>query len=268
MDLLNDTNQNDQVQIDESKDYFAELTAPGAKFDLTKYDNDPMKAAQAIAKGKWHADATLEHRNKSYDELRNDWKQLREEYNAGPKIKEYLDQLVAERSNHNEPTVDDNKPVYDPQQIEKLLEEKMDAKLRQREIERRQEANYRMVESKLAEHFGPNYQGALKQQVDNLGLDKDFVNTLAKDHPEVLFRTLGIGLKQDDNLFQTPTQSTQRRDPFAPTQKRTNAYYQKMRKDNPELYRSPKIQDQMLKDAMALGDDFKDGDWFAYGHQI
>lgn len=268
MDLLNDTNQNDQVQIDENKDYFAELTAPGAKFDITKYDNDPMKAAQAIAKGKWHADATLEHRNQSYDELRNDWKQLREEYNAGPKIKEYLDQLVAQ-TQHKEPSVIDvNTPVYDPAEVEKLLEAKMDAKLKQREIERKQEQNYRMVESKLTEHFGPNYQSALKQQVDQLGLDKDFVNTLAKDHPEVLFRTLGIGLKQSDNTFQSPMQSTQRRDQFAPTQKRTNSYYQKMRKDNPDLYRSPKIQTQMMQDAIALGDDFKDGDWFAYGHQI
>jgi len=31
-------------------------------------------------------------------------------------------------------------------------------------------------------------------------------------------------------------------------------------------YRSPKIQDQMLKDAIALGDEFNDGDWNAYGH--
>src|SRR5688572_12599227 len=91
---------NDQVQIDENKDYFAELTAPGAKFDLAKFDNDKLKAAAAIAKGKWHADQTLELRNRQHDELRDDWKKLREEYNAGPKIKEYLDQLVSERSLH------------------------------------------------------------------------------------------------------------------------------------------------------------------------
>ena len=267
MNLLpDDNNQNDHVQIDEDKDYFAELTAPGAKFDITKYDNDPLKAAKAIAKGKYHADTTLELRNKQHDELRADWQKLREEYNSGPKLKEYLDQLVAKQNNHTEPSVEDNKPVYDPDEIERLLETKMDAKLRQREIERKQEANYRLVESKLTEHYGSDYQRVLKQQVDQLGLDKEFVNTLAKDHPEVLFRTLGIGLKQD-NSFQSPTPSSQRRDPFAPTQKRTNAYYQKMRKDNPDLYRQPKIQDQMLKDAMALGDDFKDGDWFAYGHE-
>lgn len=262
MDLLNDK-QDDQVQIDESKDYFAELTAPGAKFDVAKYDNDPMKAAAAIAKGKWHADQTLEHRNKSYDELRNDWMKLREEYNAGPKLKEYLDQLVTQKS-QNEPhitPVEDKQPVQEID-IEKLLEQKLTA----REQQRKEEQNFKIVESKLAEHYGPNYQSVLKQQVDQLGLDKDFVNDLARKHPSVLFRTLGIEGQKTSESFQSPVQSSQRRDPFAATEKRTNAWYQKLRKTDPVSYRSPKIQDQMLKDALALGDAFNDGDWNAYGH--
>lgn len=264
MNLLDDTNQNDQIQIDENKDYFAELTAPGGKFDLSKYDNDPMKAAAAIAKGKWHADATLEHRNKSYDELRSDWMKLREEYNAGPKLKEYLDQLVNQKP-QNEPQhtqVEEKQPVLESIDIEKLLEQKLTA----REQQRKEEANYKLVEAKLTEHYGPQFASVLKQQVDQLGLDKDFVNDLARKHPAVLFRTLGIEGQKTGDTFQSPPTSSQRKDPFAPTTKRTNAYYQKLRKENPVLYRSPKIQDQMLKDAIELGEAFEDGDWNAYGH--
>lgn len=265
MDLLKQTD-NDQITLDDNKDYFAELTAPGGKFDLAKFGGDKEKAAQAIAKGKWHADATLELRNKQHDELRKDWQTLREEYNAGPKLKEYLDQIVSQNQQQSKkPPVDDVKPAYDPAEIEKLLDEKLSVKIAAREQERKEEANFRLVESKLAEHFGNNYQSALKQQVDQLGLDPQFVNTLARQHPDVLFRTLGIAGKQD-NLFQAPVSSSQRRDQFAPAQKRTNSYYQKMRKDNPELYRSPKMQDQMLKDYQALGQEFEDGDWNAYGH--
>lgn len=262
MNLLDDK-QDDQVQIDESKDYFAELTAPGAKFDLSKYEGDPMKAAAAIAKGKWHADATLEHRNKSYDELRTDWMKLREEYNAGPKLKEYLDQLVGQKTQnepHHTPVVET--PPVESIDIEKLLEQKLTA----REQQRKEEANYKLVESKLTEHYGPQFASVLKQQVDQLGLDKDFVNDLARKHPAVLFRTLGIEGQKSNESFQSPPTSSQRRDPFASTTKRTNAYYQKLRKEKPVEYRSPKIQDQMLKDAIALGDEFNDGDWNAYGH--
>lgn len=265
MNLLDDTNKNDQVNIDENKDYFAELTAPGAKFDISKYDNDPLKAAAAIAKGKWHADALVELRNRQIDETREDYLKMREEYNAGPKLKELIDQYQAAAVNNqaNTPSGDDVKPVsFDPKDIETLLEQK----LSQREQQKREEANYKLVESKLTQEYGNNYQAILKQQVDQLGLDKDFVNELARKHPQVLFRTLGLEGQKQDGSFQTPLQSTQRRDPFASTEKRTNAYYQKLRKSDPVAYRSPKIQDQMFKDMVALGSEFEDGDWNAYGH--
>lgn len=263
MNLLDDTDHKDPVEIDPNKDYFAELTGPGGKFDRTKYESD-SDMYKAIARGKVEADKYVDHLKARHDELRQDWSKLREEYNAGPKLKEYLDQLVARQSqnDHVTPLVEDVKqPVFDPNEIEKILETKLSA----REQLRKEEANYKLVESKLTEHYGSNYQSVLKQQVDQLGLDKDFVNELARKHPSVLFRTLGLDGKKVDN-FQVPPMSSQRIDPFAPTTKRTNAYYQKLRKENPTAYRSPKIQDQMFKDAVALGDEFNDGDWNAYGH--
>lgn len=262
MNLLDDTNQTDQVQIDENKDYLAELTGPGGKFDRTKYQSD-ADMYKAIAKGKAHSDLYVDHLKARHDELRTDWSKMREEYNAGPKLKELIDQLAAKQHTNVEPPErNDDKPVFDPTQIESLVE----AKLSQAEQKRKEEANYKMVESKLKESLGVNYQQVLKQQVDQLGLDKDFINDLARKHPQVLFKTLGLDQQAKEN-FQTPPQSSQRRDPFAPnTPKRTNAYYQKMRKEQPSLYRDPKIQDQMFKDALALGDEFNDGDWNAYGH--
>jgi hypothetical protein len=263
MDLLNDTNQEDQIQIDPNKDYFAELTGPGGKFDRSKYESE-ADMYKAIARGKVEADKYVDHLKARHDELRQDWTKLREEYNAGPKLKEYLDQLVNQKQQieTQHTPVEDTRPVLNPDDIEKLLEQKLSA----REQQRLEEQNYKAVEKKLAEHYGPQYQSVLKQQVAELGLDKDFVNDLARKHPSVLYRTLGIeGQKRDEN-FQSPPTSSQRRDPFAPTMKRTNAYYQKLRKENPTLYRTPKIQDQMFKDAIALGDEFNDGDWNAYGH--
>jgi hypothetical protein len=42
---------------------------------------------------------------------------------------------------------------------------------------------------------------------------------------------------------------------------RTWSYYEKLRKENPNLYRTAKTHEQMVQDAMALGDEFKDGDY-------
>lgn len=264
MNLL-DTNQNDQVQIDPAKDYLSELTGPGGKFDRTKYESE-ADMYKAIARGKAEADMYVDHLKARQDELRQDWSKMREEYNAGPKLKELIDRLAAKEQpqSNNEDTHVNDKPVsFDPTQIESLVE----AKLSQAEQKRKEEANYRLVESKLKESFGDNYQQTLKQQVDQLGLDKDFINDLARKHPQVLFKTLGLDEQGKRESFQTPPQTSQRRDPFAPNSpKRTNAYYQKMRKEDPARYRDPKTQDQMFKDALALGDEFNDGDWNAYGH--
>jgi hypothetical protein len=43
---------------------------------------------------------------------------------------------------------------------------------------------------------------------------------------------------------------------------RTWSHYQKILKENPDKYWKPKTQAQMFKDASALGDSFKDGDFY------
>ena len=45
--------------------------------------------------------------------------------------------------------------------------------------------------------------------------------------------------------------------------KRTWTYYQEIRHKDPHKYLMPKIQVQMMKDAAALGEAFKDGDYNA-----
>jgi hypothetical protein len=265
MNLLDDK-QDDLPNLDPNLDPLEALTKPGAKFDKTKYESE-SDLYKAIAKSKLEADQYIDHMKARQDELRQDYLALREQVNAGPKLQELIDRYQSAAQSNNQsniPQDDDVKPVsFDPAKIEELLEQKLSA----REQLRLEEANYKMVESKLTEYYGSDYQRALKQQVDNLGLDKQFVNELARKHPQVLFRTLGLDAPKRDNDFQAPITSSQRQDPFAPKTKRTNAYYQKLRKEQPDIYRSPKIQDQMYKDALELGDAFNDGDWNAYGHR-
>ena len=264
MNLLDDK-QDDRPAFDSNLDPLEELTKAGGKFDKTKYTSE-VDMYKAIAKSKLEADQYIDHLKQRQDELRQDYIAVRETANAGPKLQELINQYQSAQNNNQVQTPSDNdvKPVsFDTKDIEALLEQKLTA----REQLRREEANYKTVESKLMEYYGNDYQRVLKQQVDQLGLDKDFVNELARKHPQVLFRTLGLEGQKQDNTFQSPVQSSQRRDPFGTTEKRTNAYYQKLRKSDPVAYRSPKIQDQMFKDMVALGDDFEDGDWNSYGHR-
>lgn len=255
MNILDNTNQNDQIQIDPNKNYLEDLVGEGKKF----------KSPEDLARGKAEADLYIEHMKARMDELRQDHTKLRDEYNAGPKLKEVLDQYVQDLKQSQvavQPTGQEDKSIpLDENKISDIVRQHI-AATKQLEAE---ENNARSVESRLQEAYGPNYKQLVSQQISQLGLSVDFFNDLARKHPAVLYRTLGLEGQRQQEVFQTPPTSTHRSDPFGTSPKRTWSYYQQIRKTDPARYRNPKTQDQMFKDAMELGDAFQDGDWIKTG---
>jgi hypothetical protein len=255
MTLFSDSGDDNLPEVTPDK-AFEVLTGPGGKYDRTKYKSEE-EMYKAMAYGKFEADRTIEIRNRTEDQLREDYKKLREEYNAGPKIKEVLDRIEALKQQPNpdhthtgneQQSVFDEAKAYD--MVSKALQE---AKAKERE-----EANVRQVESKLKEAFGPDYRRSFEQKVSELGLSKDFVNSLARSHPEVLYKTLELDRPREG--FQAPPTSTHRVDPKSGA-KRTWSYYDKMRKEDPDRYNDPKTKTQMVEDYRILGEAFEDGSW-------
>lgn len=251
---------NNQTPPPSDKDPLEVLTGPGGKFDRSKYSSEE-DMYKAIARGKVESDVLIDDFKRRQDELRSDYESVMQQNKAGQRLEELLAKFEQNQNqSSNTPSETDQPKEFDLSKIEELV----NSRLTQHEQAKLEDANARKVEAKLIEHFGSNYQAALKQQVEAMGLDKDFVNGLARKHPEVLFRTLGITGDRKSETFQAPPQSSQT---FAPqTQERTWSYYQKLREKDPRAYHSPKIQDQMYKDAISLGDKFQDGDWRAFGH--
>lgn len=251
MNSLTDPNTNTNIDqsIDENKNYLADLVGEGKKF----------KSPEDLAKGKFISDEYIKTLERGRDELRQDYLRLKEDYESRAKLEELVDQLskptqpapVNTSPPVNEPV---QQPAFDPKQIESLVSQK----LVEHEKTKRQTENFNLVRSKLEERFGPNYQSTLTSQIQELGITKEFVDDLARNHPQVLFKTLGMDQRQEP--FQAPVRSQQS---FMPTgeKKRTWAYYQQMRKDNPKLYHDPKTVVQMHNDAIKLGSEFEDGDF-------
>jgi hypothetical protein len=198
---------------------------------------------------------TLEARQ---DELREEYLKLKDDYQARAKLEELIDQLATRKPTEGQQNtkVDDGKPGFDPAQIESLVSNK----IQEHESTKAQAANFNLVRSKLRERYGESYQSALKEQITELGITEDVVNDLARKHPQVLFKTLGLDTPAKKESFDAPPRSSSRFVPQTP-EKRTWAYYQKMKKENPKLYLDPKTTVQMHNDAITLGDEFKDGDW-------
>jgi hypothetical protein len=237
-------NDDQDPMIDENKDYLAELVGDGKKF----------RDEQALARGKMESDQYISTLQKKLDELTADYQRLDTDYKARASLEELLKKATQnDSSNDNTQVKQIEQPNLKPEDIQNLVSQE----IRANEQQKRQNENVRRVADKLKEHFGERYQGPFKQRVESLGLSEDFVRDLARNYPEVLFKTLELDHTSTDT-FQAPPRSSQRNDSFAPrgAQKRTWSYYQEMKKKDPKAYYSRENTVQMHKDAVELGSEF------------
>lgn len=250
MDKLFETNNEEVITLDENKKYVEELVGEGKKF----------KDLEALARGKYEADMTIEMMKRRQDELRNDYLTLREEHTAGAKLKDLIDQLAATKQQQlasNENTqVNEEKTPFDADQLDSLLDKKME----QREVARTRAQNAEKVATKLQATLGADYANVIQKKANSLGLSMEDVKELARKSPDAFFNT--FELNQPREGFQSPPSSTVRNDNFSlGGKKRSWAYYQEMKKNTPKIYYDAKTQNQMIEDYRNLGKDFEDGNY-------
>lgn len=241
----------DKPLTTEEKNYLAELVGEGKKF----------KTPEDLAKGKYEADLYIKDIIRQKDELRDDYLKLREESQARATLKELVDQLSnPARPESSTTQANTAKPAIDQAAIDEIFGKK----LKEHELSKTRENNAKMVADALKERYGQNYVEALNKQTEELGLTKEDVNYLAQSMPKALIKTLGLDKPPTTESYQAPPKTSSL---FSPTgqQKRTWSYYQNMKKDQPNLYLSPKMQVQMHKDYESMGRDFEDGDFLTMG---
>ena len=248
--------QQDPLQIDPNKDYWTEYTGPGGKF----HDPDETKAKQKIAAAKAESDNYIKHLLTLMDQKNEDIAKMSNELNAGKSLREMIEDLRQPQQQHQQgeqPIVPQvNTPSYKPEELQSLFSKEIE----KHEDAKRRRDNMQIVQEKLAEKFGSNYQTTLRQQAKELGINEARAQELAQESPNAFFRMFGIDAQQQEQGFNAPPRSTQRSDPFAPkTQLRDWAFYEKMRKEQPSLYHNPKTHVQMHKDANEIDEKFGPG---------
>lgn len=237
----------DNFQFDETKNYLEELVGEDKKF----------KDVDALAKGKAYADSMIDKMTAEQKQLREDYLSLRNEYNTRARLEDLVEKLSTQQpssSNSNPQANEDrNKPDFDLTKLPELVS----SEINKIEGQRKQDQNFREVQSKLTERFGTNYQNVLKSQIDELGITSSELTELARNNPKLLYKALKLDEEPTQDLFQAPPQSQRRSDNFSPSVKRRDwDFYEKMRLDKPDVYWDPKTQVQMHKDAQELGKAF------------
>lgn len=216
------------------------------------------KPADELLAAKAESDLYIKSLTTRLDDLKTDYLRLREEHQTSAQLKDLIERLEKERSGtstnttiHEKPT-DTTVPSIKPEDITKLISDEIS---RNRALEKQTE-NFALVERKLREQFGENYHPAYKQRLDTLGLTQQFADDLARNHPQVFFKTFELDGTTRSDSFQSPPR-TQQRPTFSPkAQRRDWNYYQELKKNDPRMYLDPKIAVQMHNDMMELGSDF------------
>lgn len=244
----------DNVNPNEPASYLTELVGDGKKF----------KTSEDLAKGKFMSDSMIETLKRQQDELRADYLKLKDESDSRARLETLIEQLDARKAlSGNPPLVTDVKkePVIDHKQIESLVS----SEYQKQEQARKETDNFNLVKSKLKEQFGDKFPDVLKTQYENLGINAEYAERLARTAPEAFLRMVAPAPAQN---FQTPPRSDVRTNQFAPNggSKRTWSYYQELKAKNPKLYYDPKITIQMDRDSQELGSAFMDGDFYNQYH--
>lgn len=246
---------------------------------LFDQNNQDLQSAKAAIIDKWkdkpiedllnakaESDLYIETLTRRQDEINKDYrrvleesKTLQRESNTEARLQELKDLLEAtqNRQDTNTNVNDLERKPYDPNELKSLITNT----IREDEAARKASDNFNTVQKRLKEQFGNDYTEILQKQMDNLGLDADYISNLARKSPAAFFNTMGLNQQSKDDYLAPPR--SQRNDSFAPQgqKKRTWSYYQEMKKTNPDLYLNSKIANQMHDDMVTLGDEFKDGDF-------
>ncbi|HEY2810544.1 MAG TPA: hypothetical protein VGJ00_04045 [Rhabdochlamydiaceae bacterium] len=244
---------NNEIVIDPNKNYLPDYVGEGKKF----------KTPEDLAKSKYHADTYISLLEKRLDQKEAERQELKKEFETRARLEELITQLTNKNPTTttipNTPESKVESQVIAPALDSTKIDELVSTKISQWDTHKRQTANVAEVRGKLTERFGSNFSEVLKAKADELGVSPTFLNSLAKDHPSVLYKTLGLDQQVQPVNMHAPT-TTQR---FAPQgeKKRTWSYYQEMKKTDPDTYNNPRTALQMQRDAIEQGDAFQDGDY-------
>jgi hypothetical protein len=241
-DPLFSSSEEDQTPqpLPEDHDYLADLVGDGKKF----------KDAQTLARSVLHKEMHIKEIEKENAELRQTVKQglSRDEF------LEAIQSLKPSPSNPANPTAGQpERTEVSIEQVKSLVEERVS----QSRAEQQQQENLRYAVSEAQKRLGPSYQKLLKDRAKALGENEADLTHLARTRPKLFLELMAPQTVTDPQVPSLPKGEVDTgKLPQSNTGVRDMAFYNALKKSNPEAYKSPQVQKQMHEDALRLREKF------------
>ena len=251
---------NSQPQESQTTETTQQETQPQESYlqKLVETRGDNWKDPEVLAKGKLEADAYIKNLEDQLATMREDLgkqdyasqllKQLEGKASAPTNDKP----LESNNTNDNGGTnTEDHTSLAVSEDSLKSLVEKT---LTEREQQATANQNIAAVDQALQESYGTEAASVVKKKSEELGIGLERMQQLASESPSAFFALIG----EPQKTFKPMTQGSVRTEGLnnQSSSQRDWSYYQKLRRENRNLYYTPKVQQQLMEDKMRMGDKF------------
>lgn len=214
---------------------------------------------QLVGEGKKYK--TVEELAKAYANADNHIGELKSDLQTTREfIASKLDELAAKReATPPAPNVETGghptpAPVAPPKDDGEDLDTRIAKALEERDSTRRFQENANIVQDVLVDRLGSveDAAKAVIAKAQELGVDPGYMKQTAANSPRAFFSLMGIDPDTKPASSSTPSSSSDvNPHRLADTAVKPNSYdyYEQLRKSNPGVYWSPKVQQSMMKDA-------------------
>lgn len=178
---------------------------------------------------------------------------------APDRSQEILDQLRVLATRETAPPVTEqpHQPL-ERTEVNSLTEDDVLRILQKRDQTSVATSNLNKVKAELQNKFGNATGQVLQSLQDEMGVEASFLDNLASQSPAAFLKLLEG--KKADTAFTPPPSSVSTNPDFKPSgsKHQPRSYYVKLKHQNKAMYDSSAVQNQMYKDAMALGEAYLD----------
>lgn len=216
---------------------------------------DPEEIAKLV-KGKAESDKFIEQLKKENAEMRTD-------LTTRLTVEEALEK--ARPANPNTPTTTpaptggaaNNQNSEATGLSEDALMSKVKGLLEEERTKETRTRNRQIAVQNLREVYGSDYATYVTKAAEKLGVITKFLEDMADTSPEGLMNVVKGAVPVPDKRPEAPPSNQVNTGGIIdPNTTKNNSYYQKLRKESPKVYYSPKIQIEMMKQAESLGNAF------------
>ncbi len=222
---------------------------------LVEAKGENWKDPETLAKGKLEADGYIKTLEEQLAQMREDIK--KKEYQD--QVLEQLQNKAADSTAAKNVAPTDNGNTKEQNTTGNLSEEHLkslvEKTLTQREKDATVQQNLSQVDKSLVDSFGTEAAAVVKKKAEELGMSMDRLRDIASESPNAFFTLIGEAPRVQQNPMVQGSVRTEGVN-MQVSAERNWAYYQKLRRENPNEYYQPKTQQMLMADKVKMGDRF------------